>query len=90
LTVTELAELSNFSKSYISQVKHGKSPPCVNLLSALTKYARPQELEKHYLCLYLKSREAMRVSPKTLGFYKDRLLKFVARVNYSRSSRQQI
>ena len=27
LSVTELAQLSNLSKSYISQVKHGRRPP---------------------------------------------------------------
>jgi site-specific recombinase XerD len=35
LTVTELAQLSNLSKSYISQVKHFKCPPSQKLLSAL-------------------------------------------------------
>ena len=35
LTVTELAELSNCSKAYISQVKHGTRPPSAKLIQAL-------------------------------------------------------
>ena len=32
LSVSKLAELSSFSKAYISQVKHGKRPPSEKLL----------------------------------------------------------
>jgi transcriptional regulator with XRE-family HTH domain len=38
LTVSQIAELSNLSKSYISQVKNGKRPPSKRLLLALTDY----------------------------------------------------
>ncbi len=33
LSVSQLAELSNLSKAYISQVKHGKCPPSQRLLA---------------------------------------------------------
>jgi transcriptional regulator with XRE-family HTH domain len=51
LTVTELAGLSNFSKSYISQVKCGKGPPSQKLLDALADHAKPNQSEKDYLAL---------------------------------------
>jgi transcriptional regulator with XRE-family HTH domain len=37
MTVSELALLSNFSKAYISQVKHGQRPPSKKLLKSLIK-----------------------------------------------------
>ena len=48
LTVTELAKLSNFSKSYISQVKHGKCPPSRRLLQALKDFKGQRQ--KRSLC----------------------------------------
>ena len=89
LTVTELARLSNLSKSYISQVKHGKCPPSQKLIEALTREAIT-ETETNYLNQFLQSREAMGVSPRTLVFYKERLSKFVMAVDYLKASRQQI
>ena len=38
LSVTQIAELSKFSKSYISQVKHGKCPPSAKLLEVLKSH----------------------------------------------------
>ena len=38
LTVSQIAELSNLSKPYISQVKNGKRLPSRKLLQALTDY----------------------------------------------------
>jgi len=46
LSVTELAELSNFSKSYISQVKNGKCPPSPKLIEALKKHRKPTPPQK--------------------------------------------
>jgi len=89
LPVSQLAELSNLSKAYISQVKHGKRPPSQKLLNALAERAISQQ-EHDYLTLFLESREAMGVSPKTLEFYKDRLYKFILHVDYLKASRQQI
>jgi site-specific recombinase XerD len=73
LTVTELAQLSNFSKSYISQVKHGKCPPSRKLLQALQDFKgqgqRHTNLEPcQAIQLFLKSRREG-LSPRTIEFY---------------------
>jgi transcriptional regulator with XRE-family HTH domain len=49
LTVSELAELINLSKAYISQVKHGKRPPSQKLLGALSGLDKPNSDVKDYL-----------------------------------------
>jgi transcriptional regulator with XRE-family HTH domain len=91
MTVSELAELSNLSKAYISQVKHGKRPPSQKLLEALEQHvAQKQRPQQDYYSRFLESREAMGVSPKTLEFYKDRLARFVVEIDYLRASKQQI
>jgi len=87
LTVTELAELSGFSKSYISQVKHGKCPPSQRLLDAI---ACTIKSEKDYFTLFLQSRQAMGVSPRTLEFYRDRLSQFDLSVDYTKATRAEI
>jgi site-specific recombinase XerD len=87
MSVTELAKLSNLTKSYISQVKRGKCPPSRKLLDAIARKMQP---EVDYLALFLQSRQAMGVSPKTLRFYKDRLYKFARIVPYEKVSRQNI
>ena len=90
LTVTELAELSGLSKSYISQVKHGKCPASEKLLNAIATYYLPQKPDIDHLTLFMQSRKARAVSPQTLRYYRDRLSKFVARVNYLKATRQGI
>ncbi|MFC1938523.1 helix-turn-helix domain-containing protein [Chloroflexota bacterium] len=40
LTVSELAELSNLSKAYVSQVKNGNRPPSGKLIQALSEWAK--------------------------------------------------
>jgi len=91
LSVTELAQLSNFSKSYISQVKHSKCPPSGKLLDTIEKYHEPKERpSNNYYSLFLQSRQAMGVSPKTLQFYKERLSPFISQVNYLKAARQDI
>ncbi|MFC1872141.1 tyrosine-type recombinase/integrase [Chloroflexota bacterium] len=90
LTVTELAQLSNLSKSYISQVKNGKCPPSQKLLNAITNQIQPSKPYKDYYGLFLQSRESMGVTNKTLAFYKSMLSKFVNEVNYLKSTRQDI
>jgi site-specific recombinase XerD len=87
LPVSQLAELSSLSKAYISQVKHGIRPPSQKLIDAIASLISP---EKDYLALFLKSRESMGVSPKTLRFYKDRLGQFIRHVDYPRASRSSI
>jgi site-specific recombinase XerD len=90
LSVTELAELSNLSKPYISQVKNGKRPPSQKLLDAITGIAKVALPQKDYLFLFYQSREAMGVTSKTLIFYKDRLSQFVRNVNYLKASKRDV
>ena len=90
LSVTELAELSNLSKAYISQVKHGIRPPSEKLLESLAKSGQPNQPQVEYLGIFLKSREAMGASSKTVRFYEERLSKFTARIDYVNASRRHI
>jgi len=46
LSVSQLAELSNLSRAYISQVKHGKRSPSPKLLDALASLERPKKPDK--------------------------------------------
>ncbi len=62
LTVSQLAELSNFSKAFISQVKHGTRSPSPKLLEVLVTLERPKKPDKDYLDLFLQSRQARGVS----------------------------
>ncbi len=78
------------SKAYISQVKHGKRSPSQKLLDALASLEKPKKPDKDYLGLFLQSRQALGVSPRTLGYYHERLSKFVANVDYVKASRQAI
>jgi len=90
MTVTELAELSKFSKAYISQVKNGKRPPSNRLLNALTTHYRASQPKEDYLAQFLQSRRAMGVSHETLEFYEGRLCPFVNVVDYLRASSRQV
>ena len=65
LSVTKISELSKFSKSYISQVKHGKCPPSKRLLETLAGYNRCASTRYDYFNLFLRSRQAMGVSSGT-------------------------
>ncbi len=78
------------SKAYISQVKHGKRSPSQKLCDALAGLEKPKKMDKDYLDLFLQSRQALGVSPRTLGYYRERLSKFVANVDYVKASRQTI
>ena len=90
LSVCQLAELSNFSKAYISQVKNGKRPPSQKLIDVLTKETKPKKPQIDYLNLFVQSREAIGVSHRTIEFYKDRLFQFTSRVDYFRASSYSI
>ncbi|MBM3132069.1 MAG: helix-turn-helix domain-containing protein [Chloroflexi bacterium] len=90
LTVSQLAELSKLSKSYCSQVKNGKRSPSARLLDAIRQASSAKNPEKDYFRLFLASRQAMGVSPRTLGFYRERLTKFIARVNPLKATRKDI
>jgi site-specific recombinase XerD/transcriptional regulator with XRE-family HTH domain len=82
LTVTQLAELSNLSKPYISQVKSGKRPPSERLLQSLyefhlnTKRGRKEAAGQDAVELFLGSRRDG-LSPGTVDFYRGYLLKSV-------------
>ena len=89
-SVSELAELSNFSKAYISQVKNGKRPPSQKLIDALNKETKPKKPQIDYLNLFIQSRQAMAVSPRTIEFYNDRLYKFASNVDYIKATPQSI
>jgi len=81
LPVSELAELSNFSKSYISQVKHKKRPPSKKLLEALQRVdqrgnGNQAQIEKA-IVLFLESRQ-QGLSQRTINdFYKKYLGKAI-------------
>jgi len=90
LSVSQLAELSNLSKAFISQVKHGTRSPSPKLLEVLADLERPRKPDKDYLALFLQSRQARGVSPRTLQYYRERLSKFIASVDYTRATRQDI
>jgi len=79
MTVSELAELSNLTKSYISQVKHGKCPPNKRLLQAIEQYqSRDSKTNgRNYdlaIDLFLRARNSG-VSVGTVEFYKKYLTK---------------
>jgi len=90
LSVTKISELSKFSKSYISQVKHGKCPPSRKLLEVLKDHHRRIQTEHDYFTLFLRSRKAMEVSPGTEQFYRIKLGRFLSEVNADKATRQDI
>jgi len=88
LTVSELAELSNFSKSYISQVKHGKRPPSKKLVNALAKLYRQDNLPDYNDALqqFLRSRREG-ISPNTLRDYRITLYKALSALGLTPSTK---
>ena len=90
LSVTEISRLSKLSKSYISQVKHGKRPPSKRLLEALIAHYRGTRTERDYFSLFLRSRLAIGVSPRTAQFYRTKLGCFLSELNADKAKRQDI
>jgi integrase len=90
LTVTELAELSDLSKSYISQVKHGKCPPSRKLIESLEKAKHNGKCEstnwQTALQLFLKYRREG-ISPNNLGDHRITLCKSLDILGLTPSSR---
>jgi site-specific recombinase XerD len=88
--VSELAELTNFSKAYISNVKNGKKPPSEKLIQKLLGLFGEQnkngqiENEKA-ISLFLKSRRNG-ISPKTKVFYQCYLDKAIPILGLSPTS----
>ena len=82
MTISQIAELSNVSKSYISQVKHGKRLPSQKLIEALWEYSKQNHSHKSLggieraIDLFLKSRRNG-VSQGTLDFYSKYLNKSI-------------
>jgi integrase len=90
LSVTKISELSKFSKSYISQVKHGKCQPSKKLLEVLESYHNRVQTEHDYFTLFLRSRRAMEVTLGTEQFYRIKLGCFLSEVNVDEAQRQDI
>ena len=53
MSVSELATLTNLSKSYISQVKRGKLPPSQKVVDALILYINDNRKHPDYMALLL-------------------------------------
>jgi len=62
----------------------------VSLLLQINRLRRRWKTDTDYLDLFLQSREAIGVSPKTLRFYRERLSKFVRAVDYLQATRQDV
>ncbi|MFH1650825.1 MAG: tyrosine-type recombinase/integrase [Chloroflexota bacterium] len=90
LTVSELAELSKFSKAYISQVKHGKRPPSQKLLDILGEYKQFEKPARDYYSLFMQSRLAKEVSPTTIRFYEVKLGRFLDDINPDKAKQHHI
>jgi site-specific recombinase XerD len=90
MTVSELAQLSKLSKAYISQVKNGKRPPSKKLIQSLVLDRQPKPKTKDYFTLFISSRKAIGVSPKTIIYYRDRLGKYIAEVDYLKATKRDI
>ena len=90
MSVSTIAELSNFSKAYISQVKSGKRPPSANLILVLEEYAKSKRPQTDHIKLFLQSREAMGCTKKTLEFYRPILTRFNAEFDCTKTTRQSI
>ncbi len=56
----------------------------------MNRLRRQRKTDIDYLSLFLQSREAMGVSPKTLRFYRERLSKFIRAVSYTQATRRDI
>jgi len=62
----------------------------VSLLIKLDRLRKRRITDEDYLVLFLQSREAMGVSPKTLRFYKERLSKFIRAIDHLQATRQDV
>lgn len=62
----------------------------MSLLIKLDRLRKRRITDEDYLVLFLQSREAMGVSPKTLRFYKERLSKFIRAIDHLQATRQDV
>ena len=88
--LSTLAALSNFSKSYLSQVKSGQRPVSAKLQAAIEEYAKPNKQETDYIKLFMDSREAVACSKTTLRFYRILLHRYADTVNYLKANSRTI
>ena len=90
MAVSELAELSNLSKSYISQVKNGKRPPSDKLIKALQQAGQGDKAHEETISaieFFLKSRREG-ISPGTQEFYLKYLTKAIPVLGLTPSPRK--
>ncbi|MBI4186723.1 MAG: tyrosine-type recombinase/integrase [Chloroflexi bacterium] len=91
LSVSQLAELSKLSKSYISQVKHGKCPPSQKLLESLFHFwIQHTKTQTNYLAQFLQSRQASEASSGSLLFYRVKLSRFLNDLNADTATSRDI
>jgi hypothetical protein len=83
LTVSQLTELGNLSKAYISQVKNDG-----RLIDALNKQGDAKKVD--YLTPFLQSRQSMNVSSNTLELYRFILGRFMHQMDVTRAAGQGI
>ena len=91
LSVSQIAELSNLSKAYISQVKHGKRPPSKKLLEALRQLSEKDK--KHgieyqkAINLFLQSRREG-TSEGTIHYYRKYLTRAIPHLGLTPTARK--
>ncbi|MFC1871501.1 tyrosine-type recombinase/integrase [Chloroflexota bacterium] len=90
MPVAQLAELSKFSKAYISQVKNGKRPQSDKLLTILDSYCRPQRPTTNYYEFFMQSRLSKEVSPTTVRFYEVKLGRFINEIYPDKAKQHNI
>jgi integrase len=90
LDLSTLAALSNFSKSYLSQVKSGKRPASAKLMAAIEEYAKPKKHETDHIKLFMYNREAVACSKPTLRFYRILLYRYADAIDYLKANSRTI
>ncbi len=90
LPLATLAALSNYSKSYLCQVRKGQRPASPKLLDIVQEYAKPRKQETNYITLFLESREAVACSKQTLRFYRILLSRYSAELDYLKANPRAI
>ena len=91
LSVSRLAELSNTSKAYVSQVKSGKRPPSEKFLSSISQSENSKTKQKLDLFkLFLQSRKANGVTDGSYIYYRNKLSRFLAEINLDKAQETDI
>ncbi len=90
LDLSTLAALSNFSKSYLSQVKSGQRPASPKLMAVIEEYAKPKKQETDHIKLFMESREAVACSKPTLRFYRILLHRYADIMDYLKANSRTI